>query len=145
MTIENEKDKAEDIVDDCLEYEEEVGDYITAPITRIEEVEKEDEINKIELHVVTPFDTVFWVFDKPYKWDTEEYFPSLVENYNYSKYNFHLMIGEDVLVRYDEDDDRWFLEDRTKKQYKEDMESGMSYVIPTIIVLILIFTLILLI
>lgn len=138
-------DKAEDIVDDCLEYEEEVGDYITAPITKIEEVEKEDEINKIELYIDIPFDTGIWEFDKPYKWDTDKFFPNLVENYNYSKYNFHQMIGENVLVKYDEEDGSWYLEDRTRLQYKEDMESSLPWILVISILLALAFILIILI
>lgn len=135
---------AENIVEDCMEYEE-VGKYLLCPLEDIVERENEDDINDILLYIDTPFgEDVKWIYKKPYRWDG--FFATLAENHNYGRGNFHEMIGDEMLVWYDNENNCWNLSNKTEQQLRKDEGTELDFAslaVATIVPLLYVLTIIL--
>ena len=106
ITLENKKTlesrdevtEDEDIESDCMKYETS-GDYFVCGITEMEEIERDGACNIIEVAVDTPYDEGSWQFKKPYAWNEDNTLVQLAESRNYGHGNFTSLVGDEVLVK----------------------------------------------
>lgn len=105
-TLESSSSDDKDIEADCMKYET-VGDHFVCEIDGMHEIERDGGCNIIEVTVDTPYDEGCWQFKKPYSWDNSNVLVELAESRNYGNGNFTSLVGDEVLVK--RENDEWVL------------------------------------
>lgn len=113
----------DDIEMDCMEYETK-GDYFVCEIDELVEVERDGACNIIECVVDTPYDKGLWEFKKPYGWNEDNMLVQLSESRNYGQGNFTSLVGDEVLVK--RDDNEWVLNAAPPHKYGDSTRVNQS-------------------
>lgn len=105
-SVSNRDSEDDSIESECLKYRT-IGEYFVCEMTDMNEIERKNRLNLIEIVVDTPYDEGLWRFKKPYDWSNDNPLVRLAEKRGYGQGNFTEVVGDDVLVK--RSDDEWSL------------------------------------
>lgn len=112
---------------DCVEYET-LDEYLVCEIERLVEIECEKSCNIVRIEVDTPYGGGTWDFKKPYEWSEENPLVQLADSRGYGKINFTSLVGDDVLIK--REDDAWKLDTTSVSEYRRSDKDESSSILP---------------